>query len=110
MAGDSGELFALVKGAVMAFTRSLAQSLAPTVRVNCVAPGWIRTAWGDGASPAWQARARREALLDRWGTPEDIAGAVAFLVSPAGAFVNGQILPVNGGFRFSPAARETDGG
>ncbi len=110
MAGDSGELFALVKGAVMAFTRSLAHSLAPQVRVNCVAPGWIRTAWGDGASAAWQARARREALLDRWGTPQDIAGAVAFLVSPAGAFVNGQILPVNGGFRFSPAARADDGG
>ena len=36
-----------IKGAVMAFTRSLAQSLAPQVRVNCVAPGWIRTAWGD---------------------------------------------------------------
>jgi 3-oxoacyl-[acyl-carrier protein] reductase len=109
MAGDSGELFALIKGAVMAFTRSLAQSLAPQVRVNCVAPGWIRTAWGHGASPAWQARARRESLLDRWGTPADVASAVAFLASPAGAFVNGQIVPVNGGFRYSPAPQGDDG-
>ena len=50
MAGDSGEMFAAIKGAVMAFSRSLAQSLAPQVRVNCLAPGWIRTAWGEGAS------------------------------------------------------------
>ncbi|MFM8893054.1 MAG: SDR family NAD(P)-dependent oxidoreductase, partial [Planctomycetia bacterium] len=47
MEGDSGELFAATKGAVMAFTKSLAKSLAPGVRVNCVAPGWIRTAWGE---------------------------------------------------------------
>ena len=45
MGGDSGELFALAKNAVMGATRSLAVSYAPNVRVNCVAPGWIRTAW-----------------------------------------------------------------
>jgi 3-oxoacyl-[acyl-carrier protein] reductase len=98
MAGDSGEMFAAVKGAVMAFTRSLARSLAPAVRVNCVAPGWIRTAWGDGAAEYWQARACRESLLARWGTPEDVARAVRFLASPASAFVTGHVLPVNGGF------------
>ncbi len=101
MAGDSGELFAAVKGAVMAATKSLAKSLAPTVRVNCVAPGWIKTAWGEGASEAWQTRARREALLDRWGTPEDIAAAIVFLSSPAASFITGHILPVNGGYRGS---------
>jgi len=101
MAGDSGELFAAIKGAVMAATKSLAKSLAPTVRVNCVAPGWIKTAWGEGASEAWQNRARREALLDRWGTPEDIAAAIVFLSSPASSFITGHILPVNGGYRGS---------
>lgn len=99
MAGDSGELFAAVKGAVMAFTRSLAASLAPAVRVNCVAPGWIKTKWGDGASEAWQQRAIGESLIGRWGTPEDVAAVVRFLVSPEASFLNGQILPVNGGFR-----------
>jgi 3-oxoacyl-[acyl-carrier protein] reductase len=99
MSGDSGELFAAVKGAVMAFSRSLAASLAPKVRVNCVAPGWIKTKWADGASEAWQQRAIGESLLGRWGTPEDIAAAVRFLVSPEASFVNGQIIPVNGGFR-----------
>ncbi len=60
MAGDSGQLFGACKGAVMAFTKSLALSLAPEVRVNCLAPGWIRTAWGEQASAAWRkSRVRR---------------------------------------------------
>lgn len=99
MEGDSGELFAAAKGAVMAFTRSLARSLGPEVRANCVAPGWIKTAWGDGASEVWQRRAVRESMLGRWGTPDDIAGVVRWLVSPAANFVTGQVIPVNGGFR-----------
>lgn len=98
MEGDSGQMFAAVKGSVMAFTKSLAKSLAPQVRVNAIAPGWIQTAWGDQASEDWQNRAKQEALLERWGTPEDIANAACFLASDASAFVNGQILNINGGF------------
>jgi 3-oxoacyl-[acyl-carrier protein] reductase len=97
MAGDSGEMFAATKGAVMAATRSLAKSLAPTVRVNCLAPGWIRTEWGEQASDEWQDRARRESLLGRWGRPEDVAQVACFLVSPAAEFINGQIIHINGG-------------
>jgi 3-oxoacyl-[acyl-carrier protein] reductase len=97
MEGDSGELFAATKGAVMAFTRSLAVSLAPKVRVNCVAPGWIKTSWGEHASDAWQERARREAPLARWGAPDDIAAVARFLVSPESAFLTGQVVRVNGG-------------
>ena len=100
MAGDSGEMFATIKGAIMAFSRSLAQSLAPQVRVNCLAPGWIKTAWGEQASDGWQERAVREALLERWGTPQDVAAAARFLVSPSAAFITGQVIPVNGGFRY----------
>jgi 3-oxoacyl-[acyl-carrier protein] reductase len=99
MAGDSGELFAASKGAVMSFTRSAAQTLAPEVRVNCVAPGWIKTAWGERASEYWQRRAAAESLLGRWGTPDDVAGAVEFLVSDAGSFITGQVLMVNGGWK-----------
>lgn len=99
MGGDSAELYAAAKGAVMAFTRSLAQSLAPEVRVNCVAPGWIKTAWGQQASERWQDRARRESLLRRWGTPEEVAGAVRFLVSPAAGFITAEVINVNGGYR-----------
>jgi 3-oxoacyl-[acyl-carrier protein] reductase len=99
MAGDSGEMFGTIKGAVVAFSRSLARSLAPQVRVNCLAPGWIKTTWGGQASEYWQERARRESLLARWGTPEDVARAACFLASPAGSFINGQVLPINGGFQ-----------
>ena len=99
MEGDSGELFAAIKGAVMAFTKSLAKSLAPHVRVNCVAPGWIKTAWGNQASKEWQERAARECLLKRWGEPEDIADAVWWLLSAQASFVTGQVINVNGGFR-----------
>ena len=97
MEGDSGELFAATKGAIMAFTRSLALSLAPTVRVNALAPGWIKTEWGEGASLKWHERVLKETPLARWGTPEDVAQVACFLVSPAAAFLTGQILRVNGG-------------
>ena len=97
MGGDSGELFAASKGAVMAITRSLSKSLAPHVRVNCLAPGWIRTEWGEQASAEWQERAMRESLMNRWGTPEDVARVACFLASPAAEFINGQVIPINGG-------------
>jgi 3-oxoacyl-[acyl-carrier protein] reductase len=97
MEGDSGELFAATKGAVMAFTRSLALSLAPEVRVNALAPGWIRTAWGQAASSAWHDRVLRETPLGRWGTPEDVARVACFLVSPAAEFITGQVVRINGG-------------
>ncbi len=98
MEGDAGEMFGTIKGAVMAYTKSLAKTLAPTVRANCVAPGWIKTSWGDDAPPYWQQRAVGESLRHRWGTPEDVAAAICFLASDEADFINGQILPVNGGF------------
>lgn len=97
MGGDSGELFAAAKNAIMGFTRSIAVSLAPEVRVNCIAPGWIRTAWGEQASDPWQERVLRETPLNRWGTPEDIAKLARFLVSPDAAYITGQVINCNGG-------------
>ncbi len=97
MEGDSGELFASTKGAVLAFTRSLALSLAPKVRVNAVSPGWIKTAWGESASTPWQERVLRETPLNRWGIPQDIADACRFLVGPGSSFLTGQVIRVNGG-------------
>ncbi len=97
MEGDSGQLFAATKSAIMAFSKSLALTLAPKVRVNCLAPGWIRTAWGDQASDPWQERVRRETPLDRWGTPKDVAKAARWLVSSDAAFITGQVIRVNGG-------------
>ncbi|MFV0445384.1 MAG: SDR family NAD(P)-dependent oxidoreductase [Planctomycetaceae bacterium] len=97
MEGESGELFAAAKNAVMGFTRSLAVSLAPQVRVNCIAPGWIRTAWGEQVGEIWQQRVLAETPLRRWGTPEDIAHMARFLLSDAASYITGQVINVNGG-------------
>jgi 3-oxoacyl-[acyl-carrier protein] reductase len=97
MEGDSGELFATAKNAIMGFTRSLAVSLAPEVRVNCIAPGWIRTAWGEQAGDAWQQRVIAETPLKRWGTPDDIARLARFLLSDEATYITGQVIYANGG-------------
>jgi 3-oxoacyl-[acyl-carrier protein] reductase len=97
MEGDGPQLFSAAKAAVMAFTRSLARSLAPAVRVNCLAPGWIKTAWGESASATWQERVRGETPLGRWGLPEDVAAAARWLASPAAGFITGQTIRINGG-------------
>ncbi len=98
MAGESGELFSTTKGAIMSMTRSLAQSYAPGVRVNCLAPGWIQTEWGAGTSDYWDQRAQDESLMQRWGRPEDVAAAALFLCTHP--FISGHILPVSGGFKY----------
>ncbi|MBI1349087.1 SDR family oxidoreductase [bacterium] len=97
MEGDSGELFAAAKNAIMGFTRSLAVSYAPQVRVNCIAPGWIRTAWGEQAGPIWQERVIRETPLGRWGEPQDIANLARFLLSREASYLTGQVINANGG-------------
>lgn len=95
--GESGELFSASKGAIMAFTKSLAQKVSPQVRVNCVAPGWIQTLWGQHAPEAWQKRVTADSLTQRWGTPEEVAEAIFFLASDAARYINGQIINIDGG-------------
>jgi 3-oxoacyl-[acyl-carrier protein] reductase len=97
MEGDSAELFSIAKNAIMGFTRSLALTAAPEVRVNCIAPGWIQTAWGEGASEFWNDRVIRETPLRRWGKPQDIAVLARFLVSDEAAYLTGQVINANGG-------------
>lgn len=97
MEGNSGELFATAKNAIMGFTRSLSLSLAPAIRVNCIAPGWIRTAWGEKADDYWQQRVMDETPLKRWGEPQDIANMARFLLSDDASYITGQVINVNGG-------------
>lgn len=92
-----GELYALAKGAVWAYSKSLARSLSPTVRVNVIAPGWIQTAWGEGLEPHDRERIASATPLQRWGRPEDVATAAVFLASPDADFITGQTLVINGG-------------
>jgi len=82
---------------VLAFSKSLARSVAPRVRVNILAPGWIETAFAAGLDNARHQAVADSVPLRRWGTPDDVAGAAVFLASPAASFLTGQTLLVGGG-------------
>ncbi len=97
MAGENPGIYAAAKGGVEAFSKALARDVAPLVRVNVLAPGFIATAFGESASPAWRAHVEGVTPLRRWGTPEDVAHAAVYLVSDQAAFLTGQVLRVNGG-------------
>ena len=89
------------KGGVVQLTRSLAVAWAARgIRVNAVAPGWIRT---ELTRDLYEDEKRSEALLSRtpmgrWGDPADLIGPVMFLSSPHASFVTGCVLPVDGGY------------
>lgn len=97
MAGRPAELFAAVKGGVLSFSRSLALSLAPGIRVNVLAPGWIRTAYYDTLDEETRRRIEDRIPLGRWGTPEDVARATVFLASDDADYLTGQVLLIGGG-------------
>jgi 3-oxoacyl-[acyl-carrier protein] reductase len=97
MEGENPELFSAVKGGVLSFSRSLARSLAPHIRVNVLGPGWIETAFGDEAPIAFKGEIAREIPLRRWGKPEDVAQAAVYLASDAARYITGQMIMVNGG-------------
>jgi 3-oxoacyl-[acyl-carrier protein] reductase len=86
-----------VKGGIMSFSKSLARDVAPAIRVNILAPGFIETAFGVDADPGWREEVVQRTPLRRWGTAEDVAGAAVFLASDEAAFLTGQMIMVNGG-------------
>ena len=91
--------YSSTKAAIIGLTRSLAMELAPSgIRVNCVAPGVIRTGMVDVLGEAALADLARETPVGRLGTPEDVASAVAFLAGDAASFITGQVLTADGGF------------
>jgi 3-oxoacyl-[acyl-carrier protein] reductase len=97
MAGDNPELFSAVKGGVLSFSKSLARSLAPQVRVNILCPGWIETAFASAADREFHREVAESTPMKRWGRPEDVAAAAVWLASPEAAFITGQAVSVNGG-------------
>ena len=97
MAGTNPQLFAAVKGGVLAFSKALARSVAPKVRVNVIAPGWIETSFGESVDTRVHQAVVDSTPLKRWGRPEDVAGAAVYLASPAADFLTGQTIMVGGG-------------
>jgi 3-oxoacyl-[acyl-carrier protein] reductase len=97
MAGENPVLYSVAKGAIMSFSKSFAREVAPDIRVNILAPGFIETAFGKDANPRFRDEVIKMTPLERWGTPDDVAGAALFLASDDARFLTGQMIMVNGG-------------
>jgi 3-oxoacyl-[acyl-carrier protein] reductase len=97
MAGQNPILYATAKGGILSFSKSFARQVAPRVRVNILAPGFIETSFGEQADEQWRREVEERTPLGRWGTPEDLVGAAIFLASDESGFLTGQTITVNGG-------------
>lgn len=93
---DDTLTYAITKGALQQMTVSLGRALAPArIAANCINPGPVDTGWADAETHDLVAASFPD---KRWGTPDDVANLVAFLVSDDGAWIRGQVLNSEGGF------------
>lgn len=96
--GSMESHYSAAKAGLIGLTKALSSELAPSgITVNAIAPGVIQTDMCRSLTSDTLEALKNETPLGRLGTPEDIAAAVAFLVSPAASFITGQVLGVNGG-------------
>lgn len=90
--------YSAAKAAVIGLTRALAKEVGPSgIRVNCIAPGVIRTEMNGNLTPETLEALKEETPLELLGDPADVAKAAWFLTSEDSAFITGQVLGVNGG-------------
>jgi 3-oxoacyl-[acyl-carrier protein] reductase len=97
MTGEYAQVFCAAKGGVYSFSRVLARTVAPHIRVNVLAPGWVETAYGAALDPAVKQRITKAIPLQRWGRPEEVAAAAVFLACDSAGYITGQMLMINGG-------------
>jgi 3-oxoacyl-[acyl-carrier protein] reductase len=101
---DDGAIYSVAKAGVHEYTRCLAVQLRPyNVPVNCVAPGGTVTNRFLVIHDIEQQKLVEEGTLNRYGRPQEVADAVAFLASDAGRFISGQVIRVDGGSQTWPA-------
>jgi glucose 1-dehydrogenase len=99
VAAAGSSAYCVSKAGVRMLTKAMALELGPVgIRVNAVAPGWIRTGMNPLADPAEVRALEREIPIGRVGTPEDVASVIAFLVSGDAAYVGGETVLVDGGW------------
>lgn len=98
-AGQTGQAnYSSAKAGLIGLTKASARELASrTITVNAVAPGFVLTELTRDLAQEWQDRITEQTPLGRFGTPEEIANAVAFLASDEAAYITGQVLGVDGG-------------
>ena len=97
--GNPGQVnYAAAKAGAIGLTKALAREVASRgITVNAVAPGFIETEMTQGLSAEMKAERLRQIPLARWGTPQDVADCVGFLVSKRASYITGQVIQVNGG-------------
>ena len=101
--GNAGQSnYAAAKAGIIGFSKSLAREVGSRgITVNVIAPGFIETDMTQSLPEAQKEIMMGQIALGRFGAPQDIADAVAFLASPAAAYITGQTLHVNGGMYMS---------
>ena len=97
--GNPGQsVYAAAKGGIISFTKALAREVAPKgVRVNAVSPGYITTEMTESLPEKVKVEIKKLIPMGRFGSPEEVAAAVIFLLSDMSQYITGEVIKVNGG-------------
>lgn len=98
LVGSNPQIFATVKAGIHGFSQALAKTVAPLIRVNILAPGWIKTEFAESTMQHDYYQKRIDEIpLQRFGQPEDVAYAALYLASDEASYITGQTIQINGG-------------